>query len=177
MKVDNLYEHADEGFYCKIAEGVMKDPATGDWLPSVSYTGATGEGAGLVLTTTEERWNERFSPVAEYTGDDEAVLAMIRRTNPSDFDILDVVSSWDESETQITAELLELAIVAVALAGKISDEMLPEVRHTSMISGDFDDSSVNVEIVVKPAHLQHVLQNYEIERRPTDEGYSFVVRK
>lgn len=144
--VDNLYQHADGGFYCLISpETPLKHPDNGEWLPGVTYTGTDG----LMRSTTRVRWDERFEPVAGYDGDDESVMAMIRRCNPGnrDFDFIRVFESWHESEASITAAMLELAVAACL------------ERHGHM------------EITIKTEDLQRVMQTYEVKRVPIPHGF------
>lgn len=157
LTVDNLYEHTDGGFYCLLAaEAPMKHPVSGEWVPGVVYTGTDG----LMRSTTRERWDERFDPVAEYTGDDESVMMMIRRCNPgnTDFDFIRVFESWHESEASITGAMLELAVGVC----------LEKLANWSI------DSDAPAEITIKTEDLQRVLQTYDIERVPIPHG--FVVR-
>lgn len=175
MKVDNLYEHADEGLYCKLAEGVMKDPTTGDWGPSVIYTGP--KMPGVMLTTTAERWADRFEQVAGYDGDDEEVLAMIRRCNPDpDFDMEDVWAGWHESESAISSELIELAIcsaVATSVFADVNAINWVLKRDDPMDMG----STLSARITVKPQHLRHILVNYDISRKPGDGDYEIILTR
>jgi hypothetical protein len=161
IKVNNLYEHADGGFYCILSDAApMKCPVTGDWLDGVIYMGTDG----VMRSTSRARWDERFSPVAEYAGDDEQVLMMVRRANPGDvdFDFLRVFESWHESEMGITGHMLELAVAATIL--KMIEKLAPsEVSHQSL--------------TITTEDLQHVVQTYEIERVPIPHGFTFVMRK
>lgn len=173
MKIDNLYEHADEGYYCKLAEGLLKDPATGDWGPSVVYTGSR-EPSNVMLTTTEERWKERFNPVAEYTGDDEDVLAMIRRCNPDpDFKMEDVWASWHEAESAINSEVIELAVCAIIASFAFNDSS----GMSFVLTRDNVGHPAVARITLKAAHLRNILLNYEIKREPCEDGYIFSLRK
>ena len=161
MKADNLYLHADGGHYCLLSPSApMKHPDSGEWLPGVIYTGTDGE----MRSTTKDRWADRFSPVAEYTGDDESVMQMIRRCNPGDrdLDFVAVFESWHESEIGITGHMLELAVGAAMerLAG--IDTTKPEVE---------------MRLTITTEDLQRVVQNYEIERVPEPHGFTFVMRK
>lgn len=160
MKADNIYEHADGGFYCLLSpQTPLKHPDTGEWLPGVTYTGTDG----LMRSTTQTRWDERFTSVAEYTGDDESVMQMIRRCNPGDrdLDFVAVFESWHESEMGITGHMLELA-VGVAME-KLANWPVTLGEPISLTIGTED--------------LQRVLQNYEIERVPEAHGFTFVMRK
>lgn len=156
IKVDNLFHHADGGFYCLLSDSApMKCPVTGDWLDGVIYTGIDG----VMRSTSRARWDERFSPVAEYTGDDEQVLMMIRRTNPgsADFDFLRVFESWHESEMGITGHMLELAVATA----------MDKLCNWSV------DQSAPAELTILTEDLQRVLQTYEVERVPIPHGFTF----
>jgi hypothetical protein len=170
IKVENLYEHADGGFYCILSDAApYKDRTTGDWLDGVIYMGTDG----VMRSTTRERWDERFSPVADYTGDDEQVLMMVRRANPGnvDFDFLRVFESWHESEMGITGHMLELAV------GAAIESFVWGGAERSHV--DFPDSRKIKEytLTIKTEDLQRVVQNYEIERVPIPHGFTFVMRK
>lgn len=165
IKVENLYEHADGGFYCILSDAApMKCPVTGNWLDGVIYMGTDG----VMRSTSRARWDERFAPVAEYTGDDEQVLMMVRRANPGnmDFDFLRVFESWHESEMGITGHMLELAVAATV-------ERFANVFPASPI--EFGRGSWSLTITTED--LQRVAQNYEIERIPEGRGFRFVMRK
>lgn len=161
IAVNNLYEHADGGFYCLLSDTTPgKDDATGDWREGVTYMGTDG----VMRWTSRARWDERFSPVAEYTGDDEQVMMMVRRANPgnTDFDFLRVFESWHESEMGITGHMLELAVGAAVL--KMYDKLCPgEVSHQ--------------ELTILTEDLQNVVQTYEIERVPIPHGFIFRMSK
>lgn len=159
IKVENLYEHADGGFYCILSDAApYKDRTTGDWLDGVIYMGTDG----VMRSTTRERWDERFSPVAEYTGDDEQVLMMVRRANPGnvDFDFLRVFESWHESEMGITGHMLELAVAAAM------EKLIPEMA----------DGKPTL-LTITTEDLQRVVQTYEVERVPQPHGFTFCVTK
>lgn len=161
MKADNIYEHADGGFYCLISpETPMKHPDTGEWLPGVTYTGTDG----LMRSTTHERWDERFTSVAEYTGDDESVMMMIRRCNPGDrdLDFVAVFESWHESEIGITGHMLELAVAAA--------------MEKCAVAASLPDNEP-WELTITTKDLQRVVQNYEIVRVPEPHGFRFEMRK
>lgn len=167
MKADNIYEHADGGFYCLLAaEAPMKHPVSGEWVPGVIYTGPDG----LMRSTTRERWDERFDPVAEYTGDDESIMDMIRRCNPGnrDFDFVRVFEAWHESEINITGSMLELAVAATV-------ELL--ARDRGGIDLDEDGGLRGAQITIKTEDLQRVLQTYEIEKVAVPHGFVFQIRK
>jgi len=162
IKVDNLYQHADGGYYCVLSDDApMKNPTTGGWLPGVIYLGTDGR----LRCTSRKRWLERFAPVAEYTGDDESVIAMIRRANPGslDFDFVSTLESWHESEMGITGHSIELAIAATLL--KLSKW------------ADLDSPSLALETTITTEDLQRVVQTYEIERVPVPGGFRIIVRK
>lgn len=160
IKVENLYEHADGGFYCILSDAApMKCPVTGDWLDGVIYMGTDG----VMRSTSRARWDERFSPVADYTGDDEQVLMMIRRANPGnvDFDFLRVFESWHESEMGITGHMLELAVAAA----------MEKLSNWSV------DAANPAELTISTEDLQRVVQTYEIERVPIPHGFVFRVTR
>jgi hypothetical protein len=160
MSLDNLYHHADGDYYCLLSDdAALKNPAgEGHWLDAVVYTGTDGK----MRATTKDRWNARFTPVAEYTGDDESVMMMIRRCNPgsTDFDFVRVFESWHESEVNITGAMLELAVGAC-------------LEHFDGSGGqrllETDDS---ISITIKTEDLQRVLQTYDIERVPIPHGFT-----
>ena len=160
IKVENLYEHADGGFYCILSDAApYKDRTTGDWLDGVIYMGTDG----VMRSTTRERWDKRFSPVAEYAGDDEQVLMMVRRANPGnvDFDFLRVFESWHESEMGITGHMLELAVAAAM---------------EQLCNWSVDDANP-AELTISTEDLQRVVQTYEIERVPIPHGFTFRVTR
>ncbi len=172
MKVDNLYEHADEGLYCKLADGVLKDPATGEWRPSVIYTSPLA--GNLMLTTTAERWAERFKQVADYTEGDPDVEAMIRRTNPDlDFKMEDVWAAWHEAESAINSQVIELAVCSVLAAFAFNDSS----GMSFVLSRDTAGNPDKARITLKPANLRNILINYEITRESVDDGYVFSLSK
>lgn len=174
IAVNNLYEHADGGFYCILSDAApYKDRTTGDWLDGVIYMGTDG----VMRSTTRERWDERFAPVAEYAGDDEQVLMMVRRANPGnvDFDFLRVFESWHESEINITGAMLELAVVSTAelLLGMNKDK---ETELGIVFDGDTGHLRA-AQIPIMTEDLQRVLQTYEIERVPVPHGFLFRISK
>ena len=161
IKVDNLYQHVDGDFYCLLSEDApLKCPVSEDWLPGVIYTGTDNR----MRSTSLLRWKDRFDPVAEYTGEDEAVLSMIRRTNPgsTDFDFIRVFESWHESEVNLTGQMLELAVAAVM-------EKWGDALGVPMSDG--------MSLTITTEDLQRVAQNYEIERVPEPHGFTFKIRK
>lgn len=172
IQVKNLYEHADGGFYCLLSDAVpMKCPVTGDWLDGVIYMG-TDE---TMRSTSRARWNERFLPVADYNGDDEQVLMMVRRANPGnvDFDFLRVFESWHESEMGITGHMLELAVAAA-----VEKTVWPrETNRISIQPGEAFDDHVGAELTISTEDLQRVVQTYEIERVPIPHGFTFRITK
>lgn len=166
IKVNNLYEHADGGFYCILSDATPgKDDATGDWREGVTYMGTDG----VMRWTSRTRWDERFSPVAEYDGDDEQVIMMVRRANPgnTDFDFLRVFESWHESEMGITGHMLELAVAAVAEKFASLYPALPD--------GMQDPN--NMRLTISTEDLQRIVQTYEIERVPIPHGFTFRISK
>lgn len=144
----------------------MKCPVTAEWLPGVIYTGTDG----LMRSTTRDRWDRRFAPVAEIAENDvdESQLMMIRRCNPGnrDFDFIRVFESWHESETSITGHMLELAVAAVVDKVVSVYPALPQ----SLALG-------NPSITIKTEDLQRVLQTYDIERVPIPHGFTFRMSK
>lgn len=170
MKIDNLFQHTDGPFVCLISpQTPLQHPESGDWLPGVTY--ATTD--GLMRSTSMGHWEELFAPVADYAGDDESVLRMIRRCNPGDreLDFVAVFESWHESEIGITGHMLELAVGAAmeayiwggAKKYNVNEKGSPRVASASLTIGTED--------------LQRVLQNYEIERVPEAHGFTFNMRK
>lgn len=166
ITVENLYEHADGGFYCILSDAApMKCPVTGDWLDGVIYMGTDG----VMRSTSRARWDERFSPVAEYAGDDEQVLMMVRRANPGnvDFDFLRVFESWHESEMGITGHMLELAVaVAVERFASVYPALPEGVQNPD-----------NMRFAISTEDLQRIVQTYEIEREAVPHGFVFHIRK
>ncbi len=167
IRVDNLYRHEDGGLYCLLSpEAPMKCPVTAEWLPGVIYTGPDG----LMRSTTRDRWDRRFAPVAEIAEKDldESQLMMIRRCNPGnqDFDFIRVFESWHESEMSITGHMLELAVAAVV--DKIVS-VYPAIPESLVRS--------NPSITIMTEDLQRVLQTYEIERVPIPHGFTFRMSK
>lgn len=166
IRVDNLYIHEDGGYYCLLSDDVpLKCPVSGNWLPGVTYLSSDGR----MRSTTLTRWQGRFSPVAEYDGCDEEVLAMIRRANPgdTDFDFLRVMEGWHESEMSITGHMLELAVAATALRFASLYPALPD--------GTQDPD--NMRFTISTEDLQRVVQTYEIERVPIPHGFTFQITK
>ncbi len=173
IKVENLYEHADGGFYCILSDAApMKCPVTGNWLDGVIYMGTDG----VMRSTSRARWDERFAPVAEYTGDDEQVLLMVRRANPGsmDFDFLRVFESWHESEMSITGHMLELAVAAAVEKYEWPRSF---VEAPTRMMGAKQDDPQSVEITIMTEDLQRVVQTYEIERVPIPHGFTFRMSK
>lgn len=161
-RVDNLYEHAEGGLYCLLSDTQVKDPTSGAWLDGVIYTGIDGK----LRSTTLERWKARFTPVAEYDGDNEQVLSMIRRTNPGDQDLdyIRVMEAWHESEMNVTGHMLELAVAAAMdrMAAKMDWELGARID----LFGPF-------EVTISTEDLQRIVQTYEIERVPIPHGFTF----
>lgn len=173
IKVNNLYEHAEGGFYCLLSDATPgKDDATGDWREGVTYMGTDG----VMRWTSRARWDDRFSPVAEYTGDDEQVLMMVRRANPGsvDFDFLRVFESWHESEMSITGHMLELAVAA---AVEKYEWPRPITEAPTRMMGAREGDPQSVEITIMTEDLQRVVQTYEIERVPIPHGFTFCIKK
>lgn len=169
MRADNLFLHTDGGYYCLLSDDApMKRPDTGDWIPGVVYTGVDQK----LRSTATSRWLERFAKVAEYDGDDEEVLAMIRRCNPEPFALGDILDTWQALESQVNAEVLELMAATVAASRIWTDPNLP-VFDMNMKGNRI----VSVAFTVEPRHLAYTLQNYQVEREPDGRGYRFIVRK
>lgn len=171
IKVNNLYEHPDGGFYCLLSDHTPgKDNATGDWHDGVTYMGTDG----VMRWTNRARWDERFTPVAEYSGDDEQVIMMVRRANPGnmDFDFLRVFESWHESEMSITGNMLELAVAAVL-------ERYEWPGHLVNAPSRFGDpgNPESAEITIMTEDLQRIVQTYDIERVPIPHGFTFRISK
>lgn len=176
MKADNLFRYKggydsdgldDKSLYALVLPDSDYRGTDGVWEPGVVYAGIDGR----IRSTTRARWDERFEPVAEYTGESEDVIAMIRRTQPrEEFDLGDVITAWHESESATTSELLRLMAATLALAGRFKDEKLPEIdlHWDTPIS---DGALTGVSFVVEPAHLAYVSANYEIEIEPRENGY------
>lgn len=157
MKVDNLYQHADGGFYCLLnPDAPMK--ASNDWVPGVIYIGADG----TMRSTSRERWDERFTQVADYTEADEAVYSMIRRANPGDpdLDFIRVFESWHESEVNLSAEMLSLAVAATLIKNYEAYAAKPLQK---------------TELTIMTSDLQDVAANYKITREPIPHGFVFSV--
>ena len=157
IRVDNLYRHEDGGFYCLLSEDTpMKCPVTGDWLDGVTYLADDGR----MRSTTRARWDDRFSPVAAIHEDKltEAQMAMVRRANPGDIDLdwRKVFESWHEAEIGINGHALELAIAAVV--EKLSD-------------------GTDRQVTILASDLQRVLETYEIERVPVQNGFTIRMSK
>lgn len=166
IKVSNLYEHADGGFYCILSDATPgKDDATGEWREGVTYMGTDG----VMRWTSRVRWDQRFSPVAEYDGDDEQVLMMVRRANPGkmEFDFLRVFESWHESEMSITGHMLELAVAVVVERFATLYPALP----------DGVQDPTNMRFTISTEDLQRIVQTYEIERVPIPHAFTFRITK
>jgi len=163
LKVENLYEHADGGFYCILSDAApMKCPVTGDWLDGVIYMGTDG----VMRSTSRARWDERFAPVAEYAGDDEQVIMMVRRANPGnvDFDFLRVFEAWHESEMGITGHMLELAVAATM------EKWVGAIGAESELETGF-------EVTITTEDLQRIVQTYEVERVPVPNGFTIRIKR
>lgn len=169
--VDNLYEHADGGFYCLLSEdSALKEPtAVGIWHDAVIYIGVDQK----MRSTTKDRWVERFSQIPYYAGEDEEVISMIRRANPgeTDLDFVRVFESWHESEMSITGNMLELAVAACVESFIWGGAAR---NHT-----DFPGSKKiqSASITISTEDLQRVLQSYRIEKIAEPHGFRFTVSK
>lgn len=171
LKVENLYEHADGGFYCILSDAApMKCPVTGDWLDGVIYMGTDG----VMRSTSRARWDERFTPVAEYAGDDEQVIMMVRRANPGnvDFDFLRVFEAWHESETGITGHMLELAVAAAVQKYEWPGHLVDAPARFGP-----DGNPESVEITITTEDLQRIVQTYEVERVPVSHGFTIRIKR
>lgn len=162
ITVDNLFHHADGGYYCLLSDDApLKNPATGDWLEGVIYIGIDGK----MRSTTQDRWADRFVHVPVYEGDNTQVLDMIRRCNPgseSGFDFMTIFESWQANEISVTGSMLELAVAAV-LVNLVIDPSEGDVNAAS--------------ITITTEELQRIAQNYEIFRVPLMHGFDFQVRR
>ena len=171
-RVDNLFTHTDGGFYCLLNDdAALKEPTpVGVWHDGVIYMGADGK----MRSTTKARWLDRFTPVAEYTGDDESVLSMIRRCNPGDrdLDFISVMESWHESEMGVTGHMLELAVAAVIQKYEWPGHLVDAPSRYGE-----DGNSDHVELTIMTADLQRIAQQYRIERVPIPHGFTFHMRK
>jgi len=179
MKIDNLYEHlgtpeGEEGLYCLVIDDApLKNPINEIWMPGVIYIGRDGR----MRSCTRECWEKRFKPVAEYTGNDELTLAMIRRTQPTEFDIGDVIGAWHESNVSQTAELLQMMAAAVGAVGRFSDEHLPKLDLKWDEEGGQTTGLREVSFTILPRHLAYVSSHYVVEAVETDGGYKFTISK
>lgn len=174
IRVDNLYRHDDGGLYClMIPEAPMKHPDSGEWIPGVIYLGKDGQ----ARSTSRARWDDRFTQVSAIHEDklDADEMAMVRRSNPgdSDLDFIRVFESWHESEINITGNMLELAVAATIKKYEWPGHLVDAPARF----GDDVTNAESVELTITTEDLQHVLQNYEIERVPEPHGFRFVVRK
>lgn len=161
IEVENLYLHADGGFYCLMSpDAPMKHPDTGDWIPGVIYTGVDGQ----LRSTSRARWEERFEQMVSLDILDEEVLAMVRRCNPGDrdLDFVRVFESWHESEVNLTSEMLTLAVAATLVQNY-------EAYHNK--------SPESIELTIMTEDLHEVSQNYELSKDPIPHGFIFKVRK
>jgi hypothetical protein len=174
MKIDNLYQLDNGCFYCLLSgDTTLKAPEQGGmWHDAVIYVGTDGE----MRSTVKTDWFARATQVAEYTGNDESVMQMIRRCNPGDrdLDFVAVFESWHESEINITGHMLELAVGAC-----LERYVFPNARPTRDldIHGEDDGSITAASITITTADLQRVVQNYEITRVPEAHGFRFDMRK
>lgn len=171
IRVDNLYRHEDGSLYCLLSpEAPMKCPVTAEWIPGVIYTGPDG----LMRSTSRDRWDRRFAPVAEIAEKDldESQLMMIRRCNPGnqDFDFIRVFESWHESEMSITGHMLELAVAAAV------EKFAWRNEPPKTLVWEKNDLQIT-EITIMTEDLQRVLQTYEIERVPIPHGFTFRMSK
>lgn len=166
MKAPNIYQHADGGWYCLLSDDVPYKSEHGHWLGGVVYMAPDGR----MRSTTRDRWEHRFSQMPYYDGDDESVMAMIRRTNPGDTDLdyIRVFESWSESEMDVSGHMLELAVVAT---------MIKLAAAMNWRLDDRLDMKEGFGLTIMTEDLQQVAQNYEIERVPLPHGFTFIVRK
>lgn len=159
--IDNLYQHADGGYYCLMLEDVPMKYGE-EWIPGVVYVGTDGQ----FRSTTLSRWKERFAPVAEYTDADVSVLDMIRRTNPGeqDFDFMQVFETWSESEINLAGQMLELAVAAAL-------DRCADGKFTMYMDAE------GYEITIMTADLQRVWQTYDIEKVAIEHGFIFSMHR
>lgn len=153
-----VYLHADGGTYALLVSGIaIKDDATGNWVDGVLYVGTEDE---QIRATSLARWQERFTSV-QYTGDDPAVLAMLRRANLSDsgFDFIRVFESWGEREANLTAVLLDLAIAATM-----------HKCGAAQVNGEG-------EVTITSADLRDISERFEIEREEIANGWTLRVKR
>lgn len=169
--IDNLYQHKGSLlFFCLLSDDVLlMDYAKDSFKHGVTLLSSEGQ----MLTVSSVEFDKHFEKVAEYKGDDEAVMSMIRRANPgqSDFDFIRVFESWHESEINITGQMLDLAIAATVEKFVWRNE--PPKLMTLAKGGGF--SGVSVTIMTED--LQHVLQNYDITRTAVPHGYTITIVK
>lgn len=167
--ITNLYQHADGGFYCLLSNDAPgKHPETGEWVSGVIYTGEDQQ----MRWTHTLRWMDRFTPVAEYKGDDDQIKAMIRRCNPEEFDMADVWAGWHDTEMAMNSEVIQLSIAVVLAAAIWTDDQLP--RRDIKWDGK---RPISAALTIGPEHLQHVLQNYKVEREARQPGYRITIAK
>ncbi len=169
MSIENLFEHADGGFYCLLVlDAPMKHPSTGEWIDGVVYMGSDGK----VRSTSLERFAERFTKIDKYEGDDPEVEAMIRRCNPeSDFAMEDVWASWHEAESKQTYAIVELAVASTLIAHGWNDSGL--IR-----SLEWDDKKlISSSIELTQSDMARILATYDVETTPVADGYRFKVSK
>jgi hypothetical protein len=72
MKIDNLFQRSGGYFCCLVSDDAPMKRDDGVWVDGVIY--ATSD--GFMRSMSKERWESRFKPVAEYTGDDESVKSI-----------------------------------------------------------------------------------------------------
>lgn len=166
IRVPNLYRHADGGLYCLLSDDVpLKEPtAVGVWHDGVVYLADDGR----MRATTQERWHERFYEVAEIAESEltEAQMAMIRRANPGDpdLDFRSAMESWHEAEIGVQSNMLELTVAVVMSA-------------FAPLAEQIDPDDKTLEMTIRSSDLQRVLETYEIERVPLEDGFTLRLKK
>lgn len=162
--VNNLYEHPEHGLFCLMVEDTdLRSPHSGAWHDAVIYVGPDGK----MHTTTKDHWVRKFTQIPYYSGDDEAVISMIRRTNPgdSDLDFIRIFESWSEAEMDLTGHMLELAVGATILK-LFFDKQTEDGAHDPRFS-----------LTISTEDLQRVAQNWEIRRVPQAHSFTFEMEK
>lgn len=166
IRVPNLYRHADGGLCCLLSDDApLKEPTpVGIWHDGVIYLSTDGR----MRSTTKARWGERFFPVLEIREDEvnEDEMAMIRRANPGDVDLdfRSAMESWHEAEIGVQSNMLELAVAVVMSA-------------FAPLAEQIDPDDKTLEMTIRSSDLQRVLETYEIERVPLEDGFTLRLKK
>lgn len=171
IKVDNLFVDSDGYYFCLLSDDARTMIGDADeWFAAVIFTGTDGR----MRTTERAVWEVKYKPVADYTGDDESVLALIRRCNPGDrdLDFISIFESWHESEMGVTGHMLELAVAAVIQKYEWPGHLVDAPSRYGE-EGNPD----HVELTIMTADLQRIAQQYRIERVPIPHGFTFHMRK